>query len=164
MEWFLLLTQATLLVVTGLMVLRVRQELQWLVRQAQERDAELEPLQQQLQHTLREIRATVDEALARLEEQLARAEQVLQALAAYESGASSPPPAGETSVLSQETARVPVERILALAESGCDATEIARQTGVAEGEVTLVLQLRASQPHSQAQDDEKISLGGGIDT
>ncbi len=165
MELFLLLAQGALLMTAAVMVWRVRQEMQLLLHQAQERYAQLEPLQQQMQHTLREMRSTLSEGIAQLEERLARAEQVLQALRAVEAGTSPPPPTERTVASEQQSTRVPVERILALAESGCDTTEIARQTGVAEGEVALVLQLRASraQPLHQQQDEDKITLGGGID-
>ncbi|MCS7309281.1 MAG: hypothetical protein NZ741_03595 [Armatimonadetes bacterium] len=161
MELFFLLAQAMLLALAGLMVLRVRQDLQLLAREAQARYAELQPLQEQLQRTLREVRVTLDEGVAQLEERLSRAEQVLRALEVHGSTAPSPPAPESDSKPEREPARLPVERILSLAESGCNATEIARATGVAEGEVALVLQLRASRVQASPQEDETTSLGGG---
>lgn len=161
MEIFLLLAQAILLALAGVVLLRARQYLHLLLRQVDARYAELQSLQEQLQHTLREVRVTLSEGTAQLEQRLARAEQVLQALEACETSVSPSVPTEADATRGHEQARVPVERILALAESGCDRTEIARLTGVAEGEVALVLQLRTSQAPSLSE--KEISLGGGTD-
>ncbi len=160
MELLFLLAQAVLLVLAGLLVLRVREELQMLVRQATSgRESEqMERLREELQQTLREVRTTLSEGIVKLEERIARAEQVLEALEAHPSlapmGNGSPEPACES-------ARVPVERILALADTGCDAKEIARMTGVAEGEVALVLQLRAQRGSLASSDDAPTSSENG---
>jgi len=147
MELLFLLAQAALLVLAGMMVLRVREELQLLVRQvsAQQQGEQLERLHTELRQTLQEVRTTARQVIGQLEERITRAEQVLHALQAQVPDLpSSPSPDGQG-----ENRRVPVERILALADSGCDVREIARQTGVAEGEVLLVLQLRAPQTPQQ---------------
>lgn len=155
MDLLFLVAQAALLILAGVMVLRVREELQLLVRQASAspHSERIERLQEELQQTLREVRATLNEGIAKLEERIARAEQVLHALEAHVPDA---PP--ESSVEPDRDApRVPVERILALADSGCDVKEIARLTGMAEGEVQLVLQIRAqrSESSSNSQSNER---------
>lgn len=153
MELLFLLAQAALFVLAGVVVLRVREELQLLVRQATspQQSEQIERLQEELQQTLREVRATLREGMVQLEERIARAEQILRALDAHVSNASAestPDPSGAVR-------RIPVERILALADTGCDVKEIAQLTGVAEGEVSLVLQLRAQrseQPGSSVEE------------
>lgn len=149
MEMLFLVAQAALLILAGVMVLRVREELQLLVRQAssQQENEQIERLHGELQQTLREVRATLGEGIAKLEERITKAEQLLRALEAHTPDASAeavPEPTADAQ-------RVPVEQILALADTGCDLKEIARVTGVAEGEVSLVLQLRAQRKeHSSA--------------
>lgn len=138
MEVLFLVAQAALLILAGVMVLRVREELQLLVRQADpsQKIEHIRNLQNELHETLREVRATLNEGIAKLEERIARAEQVLHALEAH---VPNTPP----EVAPEPNVRVPVERILALADSGCDVREIARLTGASEGEVQLILQIRA---------------------
>ena len=148
MELLFLLAQAALLIVAGVMVLRVREELQLLVQQAtsQQQSEQIKRLHEELQQTLREVRTTLSEGIVQLEGRITRAEQVLHLLEAHASDVPEVPPD------SQGTAqRVPVERILALADTGCDVKEIARLTGVAEGEVSLVLQ-REDQPRTHPEE------------
>lgn len=152
MELLFLLAQAALLVLAGVVVLRVREELHLLVRQAtsQQQHEQIQRLHEELQQTLREVRTTLSEGIVQLEQRIARAEQVLHQLEAY-----VPETAEQDEKPEREPRRVPVERILALADTGCDVREIARLTGVAEGEVLLVLQLRAQrgeQPNDTAQE------------
>lgn len=156
MELLFLLAQAALLILAGVMVLRVREELQLLVRQAtsQQQSEQIERLHEELQQTLREVRTTLSEGIVQLEERITRAEQVLHMLEGHM------PDVAETPPDSQSTAqRVPVERILALADTGCDVKEIARLTGVAEGEVSLVLQLRAQRGDQPRTHPEETSSG-----
>jgi len=154
MELILLLAQAALLVLAGVMVLRVREELQLLVRQVQlpPQGEQMERLHAELQQTLQEVRTTLREGIVQLEERIARAEQVLRALEAHT-------PADAEAVPKPSVSRVPVERILALADTGCEVKEIARLTGVAEGEVSLVLQLRASRAQQPCDEAEETSAG-----
>lgn len=159
MDLLFLAAQAVLLILAGVMVLRVREELQLLVRQAtaSQQGERMKHLHEELQQTLREVRATLNEGIANLEERIARAEEVLHAL---ESHVPDAPPEISAEP-DREAPRVPVERILELAESGCDAKEIARLTGVAEGEVQLVLQVRAQrsqeEPSSNSHGDERTN-------
>lgn len=157
MELFFLLAQAALLVLAGVMVLRVREELQLLMRQAtsQQPGEQIERLHQELRQTLQEVRTTLHEGIAQLEERITRAEQVLRALEAHNAHA----PAQEAEASPDEPQRVPVERILALADAGCDIQEIARLTGVAEGEVSLVVQLRMARAEQQSAGPEGTSSG-----
>ncbi|MEJ5252366.1 MAG: hypothetical protein HPY54_02470 [Chthonomonadetes bacterium] len=150
MDVLFLVAQAALLILAGVMVLRVREELQLLVRQAtsSQQSEQIKHLQEELQQTLREVRVTLSEGIAKLEERIARAEQVLHALEVHA-------PNAPQEVAAEPGVRVPVERILALADSGCDVKEIARLTGIAEGEVQLVLQIRA-------QRSEKESSGNSV--
>ncbi len=161
MELLFLLAQAALLILAGVLVLRVREELQLLVRQAtaSQGSEQMEHLREELQQTLREVRATLSEGIVKLEERIARAEQVLQALESHTPDIASEdrPPEPE-----QEPARIPVERILALADTGCDVKEIARVTGVAEGEVSLVLQLRAQRAGQTRHADGRTSSNNTI--
>ncbi len=154
MEFFLLLAQAALLVLAGVMVLRVRDELQLLVRQAtsQQQSEQIEQLHEELRQTLQEVRATLHEGIAQLEERITRAEQVLHALQTH-------PAQAVAADVQEEPQRVPVERILALADAGCDVQEIARLTGVAEGEVSLVVQLRMPRVEQQRAGSEEVSSG-----
>lgn len=140
MDLLFLVAQAALLILAGVMVLRVREELHSLVRQVMspQQSEQMERLREELQQTLREVRTTLSEGIAKLEERIARAEEVLHALEAH----SQESPQAVSTEPEREGSRVPVERILALADTGCDVKEIARLTGVAEGEVLLVLQLR----------------------
>ncbi|MGQ9791961.1 MAG: DUF6115 domain-containing protein [Armatimonadota bacterium] len=140
MDLLFLVTQAALLILAGVMVLRVREELHSLVRQVMspQQSEQMERLREELQQTLREVRTTLSEGIAKLEERIARAEEVLHALEAHSRGS----PQAVSTEPEREDSRVPVERILALADTGCDVKEIAQLTGVAEGEVLLVLQLR----------------------
>lgn len=155
MEFFFLLAQAALLVLGGVMVLRVRDELQLLVRQAtsQPQSEQIQRLHEELRQTLQEVRTTLHEGIAQLEERITRAEQVLHALEAHTAS-------GTTQAIADsqdEPQRVPVERILALADAGCDVQEIARLTGAAEGEVSLVVQLRMSRAEQQHAGPEEVS-------
>ncbi|GIV15247.1 MAG: hypothetical protein KatS3mg022_0682 [Armatimonadota bacterium] len=152
-----LLAQAVLLILAGVMALRVREELQLLVRQAasQQQGEQIKRLHEELQQTLREVRTTLSEGIVQLEGRITRAEQVLRMLEAHLPDESAGPPSD-----SQDAARrVPVERILALADTGCDVKEIARLTGVAEGEVLLVLQLRAQRVDQSGNTFEEPSSG-----
>jgi|AFSR01.1.fsa_nt_gi hypothetical protein len=155
MEFFFLLAQAALLVLAGVLVLRVRDELQLLVRQATspQQNEQMQQLQEELRQTLQEVRATLHEGIVQLEERIRRAEQVLHALEAH----TEDTPTRAMRDLQSEPQRVPVERILALADAGCDIQEIARQTGVPEGEVSLVVQLRLPRAAEQRAASEGVS-------
>ena len=155
MELFFLLAQTALLVLAGVMVLRVREELQLLVRQATSPlpGEQIEGLHRELRQTLQEVRTTLSEGIAQLEERITRAEQVLRALEAHTDSTS----AQESAASQDEPQRVPVERILALADAGCDIQEIARLTGVAAGEVSLVVQLRMARAEQQSAGSEGTS-------
>lgn len=157
MELLFLLAQAALLILAGVLVLRAREELQLLIRQfnSQQASEQMERLREELQQTLRDVRTTLGEGIAKLEERIARAEQLLQALEAHTPAVTADDGAPEPE---REVSRVPVERILALADTGYDVTEIARVTGVAEGEVSLVLQLRAQRGDYSRHDDTPTSL------
>lgn len=156
MELLFLLVQAALLILAGTMVLRVREELQLLVRQAtsQQQSEQIKRLHEELQQTLREVRTTLSEAIVQLEERITRAEQVLHLLEAHMPDVPEMPPDSRSTAQ-----RVPVERILALADAGRDVKEIARLTGVAEGEVSLVLQLRAQRAERSHTHPEETSSG-----
>jgi len=155
MEFFFLLAQAALLVLAGVMVLRVREELHLLVRQAtsSQQTEQIERLHEELRQTLQEVRATLHEGVAQLEERIKRAEQVLHALETHTENSATQAVAD----VQNEPHRVPVEHILALADAGCDVQEIARRTGVAEGEVSLVVQLRMPRAGQQRADSEGVS-------
>lgn len=157
MELLFLLAQATLLVLAGVMALRVREELRLLVRQAtsQQQGEQIQRLHEELQQTLHEVRTTLSEGIVQLEERIARAEQMLHMLDAHLPDET----VGAPSDSQDSTRRVPVERILALADTGCDVKEIARLTGVAEGEVLLVLQLRAQRVEQSGNTCEEPSSG-----
>lgn len=158
MEFFFLLAQAALLALAGVMVWRVRDELQLLVRQAtsQQQSEQIEQLHEELRQTLQEVRATLYEGIAQLEERITRAEQVLHALQTHSVRGTAQAVAVD---VQEEPARVPVERILALADAGCDVQEIARLTGVAEGEVSLVVQLRMPRVEQRRAGSEEVSSG-----
>lgn len=156
MELLFLLAQAALLILAGIMVLRVREELQLLVRQAtlQQQSEQIKRLHEELQQTLREVRTTLSEGIVQLEGRITRAEQVLQLLETHTPDGPEVPPDSKGTAQ-----RVPVERILALADTGCDVKEIARLTGVAEGEVSLVLQLRVQRAERLHTHPEETSSG-----
>lgn len=144
MEGLLLLLQVGLLVAAGVMVWRVREELQLLVKQATAGfpEEQLHRLNQELQQTLREVRQAVSEGVAQLEERIARAEQVLQQLQQHLPEQPAAP--------SDEKPKLPVDQIIALSERGYSVEEIARLTGVAAGEVALLLQLRTQRRTKRA--------------
>lgn len=156
MELLFVIAQAVLLILAGIMVLRVREELQELARRASPQQVEqIEHLHEELQQTLREVRTALSEGIVKLEERIVRAEQVLKALQVHQVVPSEEPAQdGE-----QDAQRVPVERILALADTGCDIKEIARLTHVAEGEVALVLQLRAQRPNAHQEKPAETPRG-----
>jgi hypothetical protein len=105
-----------------------------------------------LQETSREINATIDTKTVVLNKLIEEADRRIEALKALEKGAAAGlgqaparvgPPPKEIPPTEESRRRAALERdILRMADAGKTDLEIARLTGVARGEVELVLSLR----------------------